>query len=55
MLLCVLDAEGAKTMPLCAVAEEKYEACEGILCLWTFREGERGERRPGREQPEDAV
>jgi len=30
VLLCIRDAEGAKTMPLCAVGAEKDEACEGI-------------------------
>jgi hypothetical protein len=30
VLLCILDTEGAKTMPLCAVGEEKDAACEGI-------------------------
>jgi hypothetical protein len=30
VLLCVIDTEGAKTMPRWAVGEEKYEAWEGI-------------------------
>jgi len=28
--LCVIDAEGAKTMPRCAVGAEKYAAGEGL-------------------------
>jgi hypothetical protein len=30
VLLCVIDAEGAKTMPRCAVGAKKYAACEGL-------------------------
>jgi hypothetical protein len=42
-------------MPIWAGSQEKDEACEGISCRWTFRAGERGERRPGIERPEEAA
>jgi len=42
-------------MPIWAVGQDKDEACEGISCRWTSRAGERGERRPGIEQPEEAA
>jgi hypothetical protein len=42
-------------MPIWAGSQEKDEACEGISCRWTFHAGERGERRPGIERPEEAA
>src|SRR5439155_25086386 len=34
VLLRVLSPEGAKTMPIWAVGQDKDEACEGISCRW---------------------
>jgi len=42
-------------MPFWVVGEEKAEVCAGRRCRWPSRTGERGEQRPGREQPEDAA
>jgi hypothetical protein len=54
-LLCLRDAEGAKTMPLEAVGEDKAEVGAGRRCRWPSRTGARGERLAGSEQPEDAA
>ena len=54
-LLCLRDAERAKTMPLEAVGEDKAEVGAGRRCRWPSRTGVRGERLAGSEQPEDAA
>ena len=54
-LLGLRDAKGAKTMPLRAVSEDQAEVGAGRRCRGPSPTGARGERRAGREQPEEAA